>query len=195
MAVKHRIKVRGADELGNFLKSMQAEVAIKRVQAWMHVAGQTIVNDARSRYGTLSHVYNGRERASSGSLKMATRSWNSRKRISKRSFVRGSATLKKYAAIVHIGPKRDSREALARYWQHYYSGRRLQRRLSGSVKAGISHGHLVEWGNVRGAPEQKILSKATITNAQSYSSRLGAIARVQMRKSIQRQARMNRAKA
>jgi hypothetical protein len=91
--------------------------------AMKKAAYKTVVPAAKSAYGGLK---------GSGSLRQAMRAYNWPKGYRRGSFY-----------PVHVGPKRGVKSALARYYAHY--GDKVP--TPSSVKYGIRHAHLVEWGH------------------------------------------------
>lgn len=144
MAVLVNSRVKNPQVVSELLKKLPLAVSTDVMRSALHVAARPMVQGARSELKSLSHsTQDGRTRASSGSLALATRTWNSKRFLSRGVGVSGTSRFRRQGAIVHLGPKRDSSAAVRRYLSYYRSGSRVK---STSVARGVMHGHLMEYG-------------------------------------------------
>ena len=101
----------------------------------------------------------------SGALALAITVWRTRKGMKS-----GGDTV----ASVEVGPRRNSKAALARYYAFYG-----KRPTPAMLINGIRHGHLVEWGTMRTAP-RRFMQRAFDAQAQNsvaiFSRDIGALA-------------------
>lgn len=116
----------------------------------------------------------------SGALAQATSIWQRRKGVSRETF-----------ASVELGPKRASRGALNKYYNHY---RRTVRPKT--LMAGIRHGHLVEFGFThrggRSVAGKNILGAAAQRHAPQATSDFGAILGAEIEREARRLAARQR---
>jgi len=122
--IQSKVKIHGLADVDKLLRKTLPEKAQRNtVRKIMHVAARPMVKDLKRQYKALG---------GSGSLALATRSWNVTKGFKGR-----------FKGSIDVGPKRNSLRALKRYFSYYYPNQRIP---ATRLTTGIRHGHLVEWG-------------------------------------------------
>lgn len=164
------VQIQGLQHLERLLtQTLPKTVQQSVVAGALREAARPIVAAAKAGYRGLG---------GSGSLAQATTAWRNRK-----AERRGG-----HFASVEVGPRRGDRKALALYYAYYRSRKGVAVK---TLRAGIRHGHLVEWGTKR-ATGRRIMTKAFDTMGPQAVSQFRRILGERIEKAAARAGRSQR---
>jgi hypothetical protein len=149
------VKVLGLKDVEQFLaRELPGKMGARTIARGLRLAAKPMRDAARANAAGLG---------GSGALALATTVWSARP-------TKGGNTV----ASVEIGPRRNSKAALVRYYAYY--GKKPTPRM---LRNGIRHGHLVEWGAKRTAPRrfmQRAFDATVHDSVAIFQRDIGALA-------------------